>query len=77
MYLNPETMTQAHRSRIDRWLKANGAGKHIALEPVIVRGKVAEFYEVRSFAIRSYREGSWPILTRRRLRIRIPLNKIE
>lgn len=78
MYLNPEKMTADERGRIDRWLKANGAGKYIELAPIIVRGSVAEFHEHREFHLDACRRAgrAWPRLTHRRLHLRIPLHKV-
>ena len=78
MYLNPEKMTAHERDRIDRWLKANGAGKYIDRQPVIVHGKVAEFYEMREFHLDACRRAGRcsPRLTHRRLHLRIPLHKV-
>ena len=78
MYLNPEKMTAHERGRIDRWLKANGAGKYIDLQPIIVHGKVAEFRELRKFDLDECRRAGrdWPRSTHRRLHLRIPLHKV-
>lgn len=43
MYLNPEHMTGEQQRRIVAWLEANGCRDVIALEPIIVRGKIAEY----------------------------------
>lgn len=78
MLLDPDKMTQAEQARVDRWLKANGAGKFIALMPIVVRGQVAEFYELREFHLNACRRAGndSPRLTLRRLRLRIPLHKV-
>lgn len=89
MYLNPENMPRDHQGRIARWLEANGCRDIIALEPIIVRGKVAEYQAI----CRKHKTGrEWggkpggirptPDLMRlttttRRLRIRIPLAKVQ
>lgn len=89
MYLNPENMPSDHQSRIARWLEANGCRDSIALEPIIIRGKIAEYQAI----CRKHKTGrQWCdkpggtqltpdrerlTTTTRRLRIRIPLHKIE
>ena len=88
MYLNPENMPRDYQARIARWLAANGCRDMIALEPITVRGKVAEYQAI----CRKHKMGRrWdnkpggiqftPDLTRlttttRRLRIRIPLQDV-
>lgn len=89
MYLNPENMPSDHQSRIARWLEANGCRDSIALEPIIVRGKIAEYQAIcrkrkmgrewdgKPGGIHLTPDCESLTTTTRRLRIRIPLHKIE
>ena len=84
MYLNPESLTHDECRRVDRWLVANGCRHEVALEPIILHGKIAEYYSI-------CRRGHWhkvggpgvtvsggdPALIRRRLRIRVPLSAVQ
>lgn len=91
-YFNPDQMTGEERLRIDRWLLANGCRYDVALEPVIVRGNVIEFYSLCKrgyFAHKGSKKAGgvrikWDhvgdprsILTRRRLRLRVPLSRVR
>lgn len=81
MYLNPATMTPAHQGRIARWLEANGCRHWIDLQPIIVRGSVAEYVALalkneRSIARQIHNDGIVP-LGLKRVRIRIPLSKVK
>ena len=83
MYLNPDRMTNVERTRIDRWMQANGCRDYVAAMPIVVRGKVAEYVPVcrRERVMASTSAGGpyllLPAMRRpRRLRIRIPLSAI-
>ena len=79
MYLDPEPMTLEHRRRIDRWMVANGCRDHIALDPIIVRGKVAEYTAAGrrdGSGMRDHMGNPVHHYRRKRLRIRIPLSRI-
>lgn len=80
MYLNPNRMRDDHVRRIVRWLEANGCRHYIALEPIIVRGSVAEYVALcrkdeRSID-RQIRGDEMVPLGPKRLRLRIPLSKV-
>ena len=80
MYLNPNRLSIEFQQRIVRWLEANGCRYHIAMEPIIVRGKVAEYVALcrkdRVHQMR-VRDGECVPLGRKRLRIRIPLSRVS
>lgn len=81
MYLDPERLSPAHANRIARWLEANGCRYWIDLQPIIVRGNVAEFVALarkndsKSLA-RQIRGLEITPLGVKRIRIRIPLHKV-
>ena len=76
MYLNPDRMTNVERLRIDRWMQANGCRDYILQEPIVVRGKVAEYVSAGRRGRRPTVRGDELVTMRRRLRIRIPLSAI-
>lgn len=75
-YFNPDHMTDVDQQRIAHWLEANGCRDWIALEPIVLRGNIAEYTAIcrkgRERHIR-VRDDSFIPRGRRRLRIRIPL----
>jgi hypothetical protein len=80
MYLNPARMDAGQQARIARWLEANGCRHWIALEPIIVRGNVAEYVALarkddRSLDRQIHGNEITP-LGRKRLRLRIPLRRV-
>jgi len=78
MYLRPGRM--GDEARIVRWLEANGCRHWIALEPIIIRGKVVEYTAISRKDDRSLdrqlRGCEVTNLGRKRLRLRIPLARI-
>lgn len=81
MYLDPERMDAEFRLRIVRWLEANGCRHHIAMEPLVVRGKVVEYVALcrkdqRSILRAPIRDYAFVPLGRKRLRLRIPLSEV-
>ena len=43
MYLNPNKMSAADQNRIAAWLERNGCRHYIAMDPIVIRGNVAEY----------------------------------
>jgi hypothetical protein len=80
MYLNPQHMSTADQLRIVRWLEANGCRHYIALEPIIIRGNIAEYVALARKDDRSIdrqiRAGDFVYLGHKRLRVRIPLSSV-
>lgn len=80
MYLNPDAMPDAFQRRVARWLEANGCRHHIALEPVVVRGNIAEYVALSrkddKSLDRQIRDADVIPIGLKRLRIRIPLSKV-
>lgn len=79
MYLNPDHMSYEFQGRIARWLEANGCRHYIALEPITVRGNVAEYVALcRKDRVHSMRVRDDEIvpLGRKWLRIRVPLRDV-
>lgn len=79
MYLDPDRMTPEHQGRIARWFEVNGCPHWIALEPIVVRGKVAEYTAMcrrNDTSDRQIRGDEFVPLGRRKLRLRIPLAKV-
>ncbi len=81
MYLNPDRMTSQARQRVDRWLQVNGCRHHVALDPIVVRGNVAEYVAISRRDDRSIERqivgGGLVELGRKRLRIRVPLSRVS
>ena len=81
MYLNPERMDDRYQARIVDWLEANGCRDFIAIEPIVVRGQVAEYTSLgRKYRIHrdpvDWAAGRLLWAKRKRIRVRIPLSKI-
>lgn len=91
MYLNPiDPVTGDRRGsfdgRVDRWMRANGCRDYVALEPIIVRGNIAEYQAICRRERLNAKPGAggitktdygWGVKTRtKRLRIRIPFSAI-
>ena len=82
MYLDPDRMTPQFEGRIARWLEVNGCPHWIALEPIVVRGKVAEYtalsrrLDPKGIPDRQVHGDDIVPLGRRKIRLRIPLHKV-
>ena len=82
MYLNPDRMSPDFRRRIARWLEANGCRHHVALEPIIIKGGVAEYVALcrkdrKSLQRMRIVDCDAVPLGVKRLRIRIPLSAVR
>lgn len=75
MYLNPEHMSAEFEQRLVRWMEANGCRDYIALEPITIRGRVAEYASLGRKGRLVICSGE-PVTRVRRLRLRIPLSKV-
>lgn len=76
MYLNPDRMTPDQQVRVLDWMRQNGMPeRHVALEPLLVRGGVVEYTELD---VVRWRRGMDEVPTRRRrLRTRTPFRAHE
>lgn len=83
MHINPDTIPRHEMQRIDRWLVANGVREHVALEPVIVKGRHVEYGAMCRRDRKPMARNDWltrdkhgdliPKVKRKRVRIRVPL----
>ena len=81
MYFNPDRMDDRYQTRISDWLEANGCRDFIALEPIVVRGQIAEYTSLgRKYRIDrdpiDWERGLLPWARRKKIRLRIPLSRI-
>ena len=81
MYFNPDRMDDRFQTRISDWLEANGCRDFIALEPIVVRGQIAEYTSLgRKYRIDrdpfDWEHNSFPWARRKKIRLRIPLSRI-
>lgn len=81
MYLDPNKMSVGHQARIARWFEANGCRHWIALEPIVIRGSVAEYVALAikgsdKSIDRQIRGMEIEPLGTKRLRLRVPLSKV-
>lgn len=88
MYFDPRGDPTEFSARIARWLDANGCRDWVALEPVILRGKVVEYqaacrkhkadreFDGKPGGIHYNAAHDDLVTTTKRMRVRIPLAKV-
>ena len=76
MFLDPEGMGVDFQLRVVSWLEANGCRDWVAMEPIVVRGRLAWYTSMgrkgRPIVVR----GDSVVTRRKCVRIRIPLSEI-
>ncbi|MCL2089869.1 MAG: hypothetical protein FWH11_01365 [Micrococcales bacterium] len=77
MYMNPARMSRDHQRRIVRWMVANGCTDYVALEPIVLKGKVLHYTSCGRRGRRVAVRNGEVVTRRRQLRIRITLRKVR
>ena len=78
VHLDADRLTREQMRAVDAWLVANGCRHHVAIEPVVVKGRRAHYTAICRRDPKSLRrlpvhDGNLAPLGRRSVRIRVPL----